>query len=87
MEKTTKIMANSTGSISTMAKNNKEIINEVRKLKESKNQIVTQNIINNNHHNDNKTANKNDKNNDKNNKNTKLKKAIESISNHNKELS
>ena len=47
MEKTTKIMANSTSGMSTIAKNNKEIINEVRKLKESKNQIVTQNITNN----------------------------------------
>ena len=51
MEKTTKIMANSTSGMSTIAKNNKEIINEVRKLKESKNQIVTQNITNNNQNN------------------------------------
>jgi len=51
MEKTTKIMAKSTSGMSTIAENNTEIINEVRKLKESKNQIVTQNITNNNQNN------------------------------------
>ena len=55
MEKKTnkmmEIMHNSTSGMSTIAKNNKDIINEVRKLKESKNQIVTQNITNNNQNN------------------------------------
>ena len=47
MEKSTKIIGESTEGINTMVKNNSEIINEVKKLKERKNQIVTQNITNN----------------------------------------
>ena len=51
MEKKTnqmmEIMHNSTSGMSTIAKNNKDIINEVKKLKQTKNQLVTQNITNN----------------------------------------